>query len=133
MKRELIVSYTKKDFKVDVFCTGGPGGQNQNRNKNGVRITHIPSWLSSESRVYKSQGQNKSAAFHKLAEMIKKWHQDKLRSEKVEISKETIRTYHEQDNRVKDHISGFTQPYTEVFNDISKMVEARHKKLQEEK
>ena len=65
--------------------------------------------------------------------MIKKWHQDKLRSEKVEISKETIRTYHEQDNRVKDHISGFTQPYTEVFNDISKMVEARHKKLQEEK
>jgi len=42
MKRELIVSYTKKDFKVDAFCTGGPGGQNQNRNKNGVRITHIP-------------------------------------------------------------------------------------------
>jgi protein subunit release factor A len=64
--------------------------------------------------------------------LILKWHQKKLRTEKVEINKETIRTYHEQDNRVKDHLSGFTQPYTEVFNDISQMIDARHKKLLEE-
>ena len=130
MKRELIVSYTKKDFKIDTFCTGGPGGQNQNRNKNGVRITHIPTWLSAESRVYKSQGQNKKAAFHKLAQLILKYHRDK-ELHKNEISNTTIRTYHEQDNRVKDHISGHTQPYTEVFNDISEMVDARRKRLYE--
>lgn len=41
MARTLIASYTRKDFRVDVFCTGGPGGQNQNKNQNGVRITHL--------------------------------------------------------------------------------------------
>lgn len=47
----------------------------------------------------------------------------------AEINKQTIRTYNAPDNRVKDHLSGFTQPYTSVMNDIGPMVEARQKAM----
>jgi protein subunit release factor A len=42
---------------------------------------------------------------------------------------ERIRTYHEPDNRVVDHISGFTDTYTNVIGKtyIDEMVEARAK------
>lgn len=44
--------------------------------------------------------------------------------DKVDNS-EIIRTYHEVDNRVKDHASGFKQSYTDTMRDISKMIQAR--------
>jgi peptide chain release factor 1 len=127
--RELIASYTKKDFEVETFCTGGPGGQNQNKRQMGVRIRHIPTGLVAESRESRYQAENKSKAFRKLAELVKKYHQNLLRQEKFR-SNEVIRTYHEQDNRVTDHSSGLKQSYTEVEKDISEMIEARTKSMQ---
>lgn len=109
----IIARYTKKDFRIDTFNTGGPGGQNQNKREMGVRIVHLPSGLSAESRESRSQLQNKKLAFRRLAELIKKWHIEKETSQ-YEISKETIRTYHEPRNVVKDHASGLIEAYTEV-------------------
>jgi protein subunit release factor A len=40
-------------------------------------------------------------------------------------SSETIRTYHAADNRVKDHASGFQQPYGQVLDDPTDMIDAR--------
>lgn len=54
-----------------------------------------------------------------------KWHVEQEHVEKVK-STEVIRTYNSPDNRVKDHLSGFTQSYTDVMNDISLMVDARY-------
>lgn len=68
--KELIVSYTKKDFRIETFPAGGPGGQHQNRSNTAVRITHEQSGLSSVCREYRSQLQNRNAAFRKLAKMI---------------------------------------------------------------
>lgn len=109
---------------MDTFCTGGPGGQNQNRKKNGVRITHIQSGLSSDSRVHKSQHQNHKEAFHKLGQKILNWHKVQEFRARIKVE-ETVRTYHAVDNRVKDHASGYQQTYTEVMEDISHMIEAR--------
>lgn len=123
-KRELIVSYTKKDFRIDTFCAGGPGGQHQNKTQSGIRITHLPTGLFSVCREHKSQGQNKSVAFKRLAELIKNYHKNLIVQERVK-NEEIIRTYHEQDNRVTDHASGLKQSYTDIESDITPMIDAR--------
>ena len=68
MKREWLYSLTKKDFKMQTFRSGGPGGQNQNKRNSGVRIIHPASGAVGESREHKSQFQNKKAAFKRLTE-----------------------------------------------------------------
>ena len=58
-------------------------------------------------------------------------HYDLRKQEKGERSDETIRTYHEPRNTVKDHASGFTQEYKYVVEDgeIADMLEARKREL----
>lgn len=77
---ELLFSVTRKDFVVEEFCTGGPGGQNQNRKKNGIRITHPESGAVGEGRVHKSQWQNKQEALERLVThpKWKLWHAKKV-------------------------------------------------------
>ena len=79
MSRELLFSLTKKDFVIETFRSGGPGGQNQNKRNTGVRIRHPESGAVAESRVHRTQEQNKKAAFEKLVETpeFKKWHKIK--------------------------------------------------------
>lgn len=125
-ERELIVSYTRKDFRIDTFRSGGPGGQHQNKTDSGVRITHLPSGLVAESRESRSQMQNKKIAFHRLGRLVLEWHRAQEREER-ERNSEVIRTYHEVDNRVKDHLSGETSSYKEVHEDMTEMIEARWK------
>jgi protein subunit release factor A len=74
-KKKLLFSLTKKDFRIDTFRSGGKGGQHQNTTDSGVRITHIASGVSYESREERSQVQNKKRAFNKLAndKKFKNW------------------------------------------------------------
>lgn len=65
-KKELLFSLTKKDFRIDTFRSGGPGGQYQNTTDSGVRITHVESGAVGESREERSQGQNKKKALERL-------------------------------------------------------------------
>lgn len=73
---KLLFSLTKKDFEVQTFCTGGPGGQHKNAKKNGVRIIHKASGARAEHRDGRDQAKNKEAAFEKLAKTLKfkQWH-----------------------------------------------------------
>jgi len=75
MKR-LLFSVTKDDFEIQTFCTGGKGGQNQNRKEKGVRIIHAASGARGEGREYREQIQNKQAAFLRLLQTPewKAWH-----------------------------------------------------------
>ena len=47
---KLLFSLTKKDFKVETFCTGGKGGQHRNAKQYGVRIIHTASGARAEHR-----------------------------------------------------------------------------------
>ena len=67
-QREHLLSLTKKDFLVQTFKSGGKGGQSQNKTDSGVRIKHIETGFSAESRDGKSQHQNKKIAFNRLTE-----------------------------------------------------------------
>lgn len=67
-KEEPLLTLTKKDFRVDKFRSGGKGGQHQNKVESGVRITHIESGISAESRSTRSQYRNKQLAFGRLCD-----------------------------------------------------------------
>lgn len=80
MEKKLLFSITKKDFRVDTFRAGGPGGQKQNKTSSGVRITHLESGAAGESREERSQMQNRKIAFQRLVESpkFKVWHKKKI-------------------------------------------------------
>jgi protein subunit release factor B len=71
MSKQLVLSVTLADCKVDTFRAGGKGGQNQNKRETGVRVTHRASGAVAESREERSQLQNKRIAFKRMAETPK--------------------------------------------------------------
>src|SRR5215210_7550224 len=50
------------DLKRDVFRSGGPGGQHQNKTESGVRYTHLPTGVVAESRSERSERKNDTRA-----------------------------------------------------------------------
>jgi len=119
----------KKDFKIDWFSGTGNGGQNKNKTQNTCRITHIATGLRAMCGDYRERPKNQAAAFKMLAERILAHYQSQ--EVKPTVNTTVIRTYHGPDNRVKDAVSGFQQPYTFVVegNHIGPMIAARAKAM----
>lgn len=65
-ERRKVLSITIKDCEVQTFRSGGPGGQNQNKRDTGVRIIHPPSGARGESREFRTQPENKKAAWMRM-------------------------------------------------------------------
>jgi protein subunit release factor B len=67
VKQKLLsLSKEKGDFKIETFRSGGKGGQHQNTTDSGVRIIHVKTGISAESRTERSQKQNMQIAFRNL-------------------------------------------------------------------
>ena len=98
------IARKKSDFKVDTFCSGGPGGQAQNKRKTGIRITDKITGLSSESRDATGADDNKSRAFFKLVDKMVAHYQKELSDLTIkELSPEgNIRTYRMLDDKCTD-------------------------------
>ena len=71
MPKKLLFSVTMNDCEVQTFCSGGKGGQHQNKTESGVRIIHKASGAVGESRSDRSQKINKQLAFKRLTESKK--------------------------------------------------------------
>jgi peptide chain release factor 1 len=127
MPKQNIFKATKKDFRIDTFKSGGKGGQHQNKTDTGVRITHITTGLSAECRRYRSQHQNKLAAFHKLVKKLVAYAIEQNKPIMICTQNNVIRTYNKAANRVTDHASGLKQSYQKVAENIGIMIEARRK------
>lgn len=80
MSNRFLFSVTAADFEIQTFCTGGKGGQNQNRKEKGVRLIHRASGARGEGREFREQIQNKRAAFLRLIETpeFKAWHRKEV-------------------------------------------------------
>ena len=118
---------SKKDFRVDTFRCGGKGGQNVNKRDTGVRITHIETGISCESREHRTQAMNKKAAFRRLADKLIEHFFPKVIPERFSAGSQVIRTYHEPDDRITDHDSGekFSFRHTVGKGDVSELIESR--------
>ncbi len=56
--------------RVDVFRSGGKGGQHQNVTESGVRLTHLPTGAVVTSRRFRSQLANKRKALVALRKKL---------------------------------------------------------------
>ncbi len=56
--------------RVDVFRSGGKGGQHQNVTESGVRLTHLPTGTVVIGRRFRSQQANKRRALVTLRERL---------------------------------------------------------------
>ena len=65
-----------KDLRIDIFRSGGAGGQNVNKVSSAVRITHIPTGIVVSSEAERDQPKNKANCMAML--------RDKLMQRKVE-------------------------------------------------
>jgi peptide chain release factor 2 len=70
-----------EDLKRDVFRSGGPGGQHQNKTESGVRYTHIPTGVAAESRSERSQHKNDTNALALLKAKLIRMEEEKREAE----------------------------------------------------
>ena len=86
-----IPSFSEEDVKVDVFLSGGKGGQNVNKVETAVRMTHLPTGIAVTCREERSQLQNKKRAMKLLRARVEK-HYEEMQSALIEkAKKETYR------------------------------------------
>ena len=69
------------DLKRDVFRSGGPGGQHQNKTESGVRYTHLPTGIAAESRSERSQHKNDANALALLKAKLIRLEEEKREAE----------------------------------------------------
>ena len=111
------IEVKESDIKIDVYRSGGAGGQSVNTADSAVRMTHIPTGIVVTCQNERSQLQNKEKALQilksKIYEEEKRKQEEALgltRKDKIGTGdrSEKIRTYNYPQNRVTDHRIGFT-------------------------
>ena len=123
---DIDVKIDDKDLRIDVFRSGGPGGQSVNTTDSAVRITHIPTDIVVSQQDEKSQHKNKAKAMKILRSRIYESERIKKDIERAKDRKnkigsgdrsERIRTYNFPQGRVTDHRINLTMHKLKEFMD----------------
>ena len=129
------VDINKADLKTDTFRSSGAGGQHVNKTESGVRFTHIPTGIVSESTDGRSQIKNREIALQrlyvKIYEAQKEKHENEVAAQRKSLvgtgdRSGKIRTYNYPQNRVTDHRINLTLYSLDkiMAGDIDEIIEA---------